>query len=388
MNQSQEFLQLPLGFEGAGVSAGLKNSGAKDLALLINKGPQLFGTGVFTSNQVVAAPVMWSRQVVKDFNVAAVILNSGGANACTGADGFADTHRTAERVAELTGVSASDTAVCSTGLIGVRLPMDKIYSGIEDAAKNLNTDALLDVAQAIMTTDSKPKLFQRNEYGVRIVGVAKGAGMLAPALATMLSVIMTDAIVEPNTAEELFTRAVEKSFNRIDSDGCTSTNDTVLFLASGASGVTLSQEQLSQLLQDATQNLASQLIADAEGHSKVISIKTVNAKSERDAVEVGRACARNNLLKCALHGEDPNWGRVLAAVGTTNAVLDPLNIDVSLNGVMVCRASAPGEDREMVDLSAELIEIVIDIHMGNEEATIWTNDLTAEYVHENSAYAT
>ena len=212
--------------------------------------------------------------------------------------------------------------------------------------------------------------------------------MLAPALATMLSVVMTDAVVNQAEARECFAEAVEKSFNRIDSDGCTSTNDTVLFMASGASGVALSKTELQQCLAQVTSDLAAQLIADAEGHSKVISITTKNAKSERDAVEIGRACARNNLLKCALHGEDPNWGRVLEAIGTTNAVLDPLNIDVSLNGVTVCLASAPGEDRSLVDMSAELIEIEIDLHMGNQSATIWTNDLTAEYVHENSAYAT
>ncbi len=385
---NSESVGLPKGFLGAGIAAGIKSSGAKDLALILNMGPQKFGTAVFTSNQVVAAPVVWSRQVVKDGAVSAVVLNSGGANACTGPEGFADTHKTAEMVAELNGISASDTVVCSTGLIGVRLPMDKISIGVQKASQELTEDSLQAVAEAIMTTDSKPKISTLSHNQVVFAGVAKGAGMLAPALATMLSVVMTDAVVNEMEAKQCFAEAVEKSFNRIDSDGCTSTNDTVLFMASGASGVSVSKAELLDCLTQVTQDLAKQLIADAEGHSKVISITTKNAKSERDAVEVGRACARNNLLKCALHGEDPNWGRVLAAIGTTNAVMDPFNIDVRLNGVQVCRASAPGEDRGLVDLSDELIEIEIDLHMGTQSATIWTNDLTADYVHENSAYAT
>lgn len=381
-------MNLPKGFRGAGLAAGLKSNGNKDLALIVNDGPQLFGTAVFTSNQIVAAPVIWSRQVVKDSNVSAVVLNSGGANACTGPEGFADTHRTAEKVAEVISVSASDTVVCSTGLIGVRLPMEKVLVGIESAANNLKSASLQEVAEAIMTTDSKPKISTLSQEGVEIVGIAKGAGMLAPALATMLSVVMTDAIVEPKKAQEIFAKVCDQTFNRIDSDGCTSTNDTVLFMASGASGITLSEVVLETLLQSICSDLAQQLIADAEGHSKIISIKTINAKSERDAVEIGRACARNNLLKCALNGEDPNWGRILAAVGTTNAVIDPLNIDVSLNGIQVCKSSAPGEDRSKVNMKDELIEIEIDLKVGSHSATIWTNDLSAEYVHENSAYAT
>jgi glutamate N-acetyltransferase/amino-acid N-acetyltransferase len=381
-------MKLPKGFRGAGVACGIKDSGNKDLALIVNEGPQIFGTAVFTSNQIVAAPVIWSRQVVKDSQVAAVVLNSGGANACTGPEGFADTHRTAEKVSEAVGVSSADVVVCSTGLIGVRLPIENLLTGIDIAKNSLSETSLEETATAIMTTDSKPKVSYLELDGVAFAGIAKGAGMLAPALATMLSVVMTDAIVEPETAIACFQSAVEKSFNRIDSDGCTSTNDTVLFMASGASGKTLSRDELQSFLNQVTMDLSGQLIADAEGHSKIISIRTINAKSERDAVEIGRACARNNLLKCALHGEDPNWGRVLAAIGTTNAVMDASNIDVILNGVEVCKASAPGADRNLVDMSAELIEIVIDLHMGTESATIWTNDLTAEYVHENSAYAT
>ena len=379
---------LPAGFRAAGVAAGIKSSGAKDLALLVNDGPNYFGTAVFTSNQVVAAPVTWSQEAVRDREIRAVLLNSGGANACTGPDGFLDTHRSAEKVGELLSISASDVGVCSTGLIGVRLPMEKVMAGIETASKSLAQKNLNDLAEAIMTTDSKPKISRAETSGTHFAGVAKGAGMLAPSLATMLSVVMTDAQVDPGNAEQIFRNVCDKTFDRIDSDGCTSTNDTVFFLASGASGVQLSNEELESALTKICSDLASQLIADAEGHSKIVSITTINAKSERDAVEIGRACARNNLLKCALHGEDPNWGRILAAIGTTNAVIDPQRIDVSLNGVWVCKSSAPGEARESVDMKGERIDILIDLHVGSATATILTNDLTAMYVHENSAYAT
>ena len=346
MTLKNEYSQnLPKGFRGAGVSAGLKSSGAKDLALIVNDGPDYFASAVFTTNQVVAAPVIWSRQVLKDNEVSAVLLNSGGANAATGADGFADTHKSAEEVASLLSISSSDVAICSTGLIGVRLDMEKLLSGLKSAHSSLSSNSTEDLARAIMTTDSKPKIASYESAGVSFTGIAKGAGMLAPSLATMLSVIMTDAKVDKAHADEIFARVCDKTFNRIDSDGCTSTNDTVLFLSSAASGVEVSNEQLEQALFAVASSLSNQLIADAEGHSKIISITTINAKSERDAVEVGRACARNNLLKCALGGEDPNWGRVLAAIGTTNAVIDPLNIDVDLNGVKVCKSSSPGEDR-------------------------------------------
>lgn len=380
--------QLPKGFRAAGVAAGLKSSGKSDVALIVNDGPQFFGSAVFTSNQIVAAPVIWSRQVVRDNQVRAVLLNSGGANACTGPEGFSDTHLSAEKVAELLKDSAGDVVICSTGLIGSRLPMEKLLPGIEQAFSNLNDVGLSEAAEAIMTTDSVPKISTTSDLDFMVSGIAKGAGMLAPALATMLSVVMTDAKVEPRSAEKIFEEVCDKTFNRIDSDGCTSTNDTVLFMASGASGVEPTEAQLRRALEEVCGGLAHQLIADAEGHSKVISITTKNAKSERDAVEIGRACARNNLLKCALHGEDPNWGRILAAIGTTKAVIDPLNIDVELNGVQVCKASAPGAARNLVDMKGKQIEIVIDLHVGNESATILTNDLTAEYVHENSAYST
>lgn len=381
-------MNLPSGFSGAGVSAGLKSNDSKDLTVIVNEGPQYFGTAVFTTNKIVAAPVTWSMEVVKDNEVKAVILNSGGANACTGPDGFVDTHKTAEHVAELLSISASDVVVCSTGLIGVRLLMDKLLSGASAAIANLSNASLIDCATGIMTTDSKPKISTSEISGSTFTGIAKGAGMLAPSLATMLSVIMTDAIVDEYSAKLIFEKIVDRTFNRIDSDGCTSTNDTVLFLASGASGVSLPDAQLEFALQKICSELSFQLIADAEGHSKIVSITTINALSESDAVAVGRACARNNLLKCALHGEDPNWGRILAAIGTTSATFDPYRIDVNLNGVQVCTDSSPGADRDLVDMSGEIIEIVIDLNMGSEIATIMTNDLSAMYVHENSAYAT
>lgn len=380
--------ELPRGFRGAGVSAGLKGSGEKDVALIVNDGPDYFGTAVFTSNQVVAAPVIWSRQVVRDQQVAAVLLNSGGANAATGPVGFADTHKSAEQVSKLLEISSSDVAICSTGLIGVRLPMDEMLAGIVQAHSCLSPDSTEDIARAIMTTDSKPKIANYEKDGALFTGVAKGAGMLAPSLATMLSVILTDAKVENTWADAVFRKVCDRTFNRIDSDGCTSTNDTVLFLSSGASGKVMTNEDLEEALLAVASSLSKQLIADAEGHTKIISITTINAKSERDAVEIGRACARNNLLKCALGGQDANWGRVLAAIGTTNAVIDPLNIDVALNGVKVCIASSPGEDRSKVSMDGELIEILIDLNVGTESATIFTNDLSAAYVHENSAYST
>jgi len=378
---------LPLGFRGAGIAAGIKSSGAKDLALIVNEGPKRFASAVFTSNKVVAAPVTWSRQVVADGEVTAVVLNSGGANACTGPEGFADTHKTAEVVAETLGISASDVVVCSTGLIGSRLPMDNLMAGVVKAAGSLHRDSGSDTAQAIMTTDSHAKYFSVTVNGVSIYGMAKGAGMLAPSLATMLSVVAIDAIVDPAVGDRVFKRVVDRTFSRIDSDGCMSTNDTVLFMASGASGIELTEKELEHMVMECCGYLAMELIGDAEGHSKIVTIVTKNAKSEADALEVGRSCARNNLLKCAIHGEDPNWGRVLAAIGTTSADFDPYTIDVSLNGVMVCRNSAPGDDRTLVEMSDKEVEIVIDLKAGDSQATIWTNDLTAEYIHENSSYS-
>lgn len=380
-------MKLPQGFVGAACAAGLKSTGASDLTLIENTGPSFFGTAVFTSNKVVAAPVIWSRQVVKGQVVRAVVLNSGGANACTGPQGFADTHKTAEKVGELLNVSSGEVVVCSTGLIGELLPMEKIVAGLEKIAPVLHMDSLQECAQAIMTTDSVPKIAQAALGNVQVAGIAKGAGMLAPALATMLSVVMTDAVVSEK-ASAIFAKVTDRTYNRIDSDGCTSTNDTVLFMASGASGQSLSDAELEDLLMNVCGSLASQLIEDAEGSTKSVAITVNNAMSESNAVEVARACARNNLLKAAIFGGDPNWGRVLAAVGTANAHMDPLTIDVSLNGIQVCSNSAPDADKSAVDFSNRLVEIVIDLKVGKASATVMTNDLSHDYVHENSAYST
>lgn len=380
-------MKLPQGFRSASVAAGLKSTGALDLTIIENQGPNFTAAAVFTTNKVVAAPVTWSRQVAKGGIVRAVVLNSGGANACTGPQGFADTHKTAEHVGLSLNVSSGEVIVCSTGLIGELLPMPKIIAGIESIVPVLSNDGLQTSAQAIMTTDSVPKIATANFNGGEFAGIAKGAGMLAPALATMLSVIMTDAIVSEN-AQEIFQRATDRTYNRIDSDGCISTNDTVLFMSSGASGVTITDHELENMLMQVCGSLSAQLIADAEGSTKSVAIKVLNAASEKDAVEVGRACARNNLLKAAIFGGDPNWGRVLAAVGTADAQIDPLAIDVKLNGVQVCTNSAPDGNKTTVKFDFRLVEIDIDLKVGTSTATIMTNDLTHDYVHENSAYST
>lgn len=378
---------LPKGFVASGMHAGLKSSGNFDLTLIQNMGPRFDAAAVYTTNKVVAAPVIWSREVTKGLLVRAAILNSGGANACTGPEGFLDTHRTAEKVGELLEVSAGEVVVCSTGLIGERLPLEKILIGIESLSGSLHTDSLEDIARSIMTTDTVPKISEDQRAGVRTVGVAKGAGMLAPALATMLSVVMTDAIL-PANAQEIFTRACDRTFNRIDSDGCMSTNDTVLLMGSGASGVELAADAFEVIVTEICASLAAQLIEDAEGSTKTVAITVEGAASEGDAVEVARACARNNLLKCAIFGGDPNWGRVLAAVGTAQAEIDPLAIDVNLNGVQVARNSAPFEDKSLVSFDNRLVELTINLNCGTASATVRTNDLSHDYVHENSAYST
>jgi len=380
-------MKLPNGFTAASCAAGLKSSGALDLTLVVNNGPKFDAAAVYTSNQVVAAPVIWSKQVTKEKIVRAAILNSGGANACTGPQGFADTHKTAEYVGQLLNISSGEVVVCSTGLIGELLPMEKIISGIDVISKSLKTDALTDVAQAIMTTDSVAKIANFKDINFEVSGVAKGAGMLAPALATMLSVVMTDAIL-PDAAQEIFQRVCDRTYNRIDSDGCTSTNDTVLLMGSGASGYAPTESEFEALLMQVCGSLSQQLIADAEGSTKTVAINVFGAMSEDEAVNVARACARNNLLKCAIFGGDPNWGRVLAAVGTAQAHLNPLNIDVYLNGVQVVKASAPYADRDQVSFSDRLVTIDINLNMGSAQATVFTNDLSHDYVHENSAYAT
>ena len=380
-------MKLPNGFTAGACAAGLKSSGALDLTLIVNNGPNFAAAAVYTSNQVVAAPVIWSKQVTKEKIVRAAILNSGGANACTGPQGFADTHRTAEHVGEVLGISSGEVVVCSTGLIGELLPMEKIISGVDQISKALSSDSLQDVASAIMTTDSVSKIANFKNENFEISGVAKGAGMLAPALATMLSVVMTDADL-PDSAQEIFQRVCDRTYNRIDSDGCTSTNDTVLLMGSGASGYAPSEPELESALMQICGSLSQQLIADAEGSTKTVAIEIKNAASESDAVEVARACARNNLLKCAIFGGDPNWGRVLAAVGTARVHLNPLDIDVTLNGVQVAKSSAPFEDRNKVSFENRLVTIEVDLKVGSSSATVFTNDLSHDYVHENSAYAT
>ena len=380
-------MKLPNGFSAAACAAGLKSTGALDLTLIVNNGPKFDAAAVYTSNQVIAAPVIWSKQVTKEGLVRAAILNSGGANACTGPQGFADTHQTAERVGEVLDISSGEVVVCSTGLIGELLPMPKIISGIDQISQQLSEDTLQDVASAIMTTDSVSKIATFKSAAFEVSGVAKGAGMLAPALATMLSVVMTDAEL-PENAQELFQRVCDRTYNRIDSDGCTSTNDTVLLMGSGASGYAPSASELEEALMQVCGSLSQQLIADAEGSTKTVAIEVVGAVTEIDAVEVARACARNNLLKCAIFGGDPNWGRVLAAVGTANAKINPLDIDVTLNGVKVAKSSAPFEDRNQVSFADRLVTIQVDLKVGSASATVFTNDLSHDYVHENSAYAT
>lgn len=380
-------MNLPNGFSAASCAAGLKSSGALDLTLIVNNGPKFDAAAVYTSNQVVAAPVTWSRQVTKEKIVRAAILNSGGANACTGPQGFADTHKTAEHVGQVLGISSGEVVVCSTGLIGELLPMEKIISGIDKISQVLQNDTLRDVAQAIMTTDSVAKIANFKNANFEVSGVAKGAGMLAPALATMLSVVMTDAQL-PANAQEIFQRVCDRTYNRIDSDGCTSTNDTVLLMGSGASGYSPDEAELEDALMQVCGSLSQQLIADAEGSTKTVAIEVIGADSESDAVEVARACARNNLLKCAIFGGDPNWGRVLAAVGTAHARLNPLDIDVTLNGVQVAKSSAPFEDRNKVSFEDRLVTIQVNLKIGTAGATVFTNDLSHDYVHENSAYAT
>jgi glutamate N-acetyltransferase/amino-acid N-acetyltransferase len=378
----------PQGFRAAGVAAGLKSSGAADVALVVNDGPQDAAAAVFTTNRFPAAPVLWSRQVLLDGRLRAVVLNSGGANACTGTDGFADTHATAEHTAAELGLGAIDVAVASTGLIGVRLLMDRLLPGVTDAAKALSADGGPDAARAIMTTDSVPKTTVQQREGWSVGGMAKGAGMLAPSLATMLVVLTTDAVVEPPVLQAALRRATGVSLERVDSDGCLSTNDTVVVMANGASGVTPSAGEVTEALTAAATDLAMQLLADAEGSTKDIAITVRNAASVQDALTAGRACARNNLLKTALFGNDPNWGRVLAAIGTTDAAFEADRVDVTINGVTVCRGGAIGDPREGVDLTGRAVTIDVDLRAGTEQATIWTNDLSIAYVHENSAYST
>ena len=376
------------GFRAAGVTAGLKVSGLPDVALVVNDGPSFAAAGVFTTNRVQAAPVMWSRQVLTGGRLRAVVLNSGGANACTGPRGFADTHHTAEHVAELLRCGAGEVAVASTGLIGEFLPMDKLLPGIAAAVEVLDEDGGADAAEAIRTTDTVAKQASASHGGVTVGGMIKGAGMLAPGLATMLCVLTTDAVADAALLDEVLRAATRVTLDRVDTDGCMSTNDTVVLLASGASGVSTTAESLLDLVHAVLADLCEQLIADAEGATKQVRVEVVGAKTEDEAVEVGRSVARSDLLKCALFGGDPNWGRVLAAAGTTQAAFDPMALDVTINDVMICRDSAPGEPRELVDLSGRDVSITLDLKAGSQRATVLTTDLTVAYVHENSAYST
>jgi len=375
------------GFRAAGVAAGLKSSGGLDVALVVNDGPSFAAAGVFTSNRVKAAPVLWCEQVLSTGQLQAVVLNSGGANACTGPAGFADTHHTAEHVAEQLSMGAIDVGVASTGLIGLRLPMPQLLDGITAAVKELSTGGGQSAAEAIMTTDSVPKQAFLSRDGFIVGGMAKGAGMLAPGLATMLVVLTTDAEADSSVLAATLRAATAMTFDRVDSDGAMSTNDTVLLLASGASGAAPDPASLSAAVTEVCHELAQQLLADAEGSTKDISITVEQAASVDDALIAARAIARNNLVKCAFFGADPNWGRILAAVGTTNAVFEPDELDVVINGVEVCRAGGIGADRDSCDLTGRTIAVRVRLHAGEHQATIWTNDLSIAYVHENSAYS-
>jgi glutamate N-acetyltransferase/amino-acid N-acetyltransferase len=376
------------GFLAAGVRAGLKSSGNKDLALVVNQGPLKSAAVVFTTNRCQANPIIWSKQVIADGEVSAIVLNSGGANCYTGPQGFQTTHATAEKVAEVLGVSAGDVLVCSTGLIGEQLDLAKLTAGVEAAAAELSSDAGASAAEAIMTTDSVSKTAHHvSANGWSVGGMAKGAGMLAPGLATMLVVVTTDAVVDSATLDKTLRAATRVTFDRLDSDGCMSTNDQVTLMASGASTFTPDQDEFQAAVTAVCHDLAQQLLRDAEGSSHDIAIEVVKAATEEDAVDVGRSVARNNLFKAAIYGNDPNWGRILAAVGVTKAAFDPYDIDVEINGVSVSRKGQPDQSRDLVDLTPRAVHIRISLNAGSAAATIYTNDLTHEYVTENSAYS-
>jgi glutamate N-acetyltransferase / amino-acid N-acetyltransferase len=378
----------PAGFRAAGVTAGLKPSGRPDMAIVVNDGPRHAAAGVFTSNRCKANPVLWSEQAIKDGVVRAVVVNSGGANCYTGSEGFQTTHATAETVAEALGIGAIDVQVASTGLIGMLNDRDRLLSGARAAVEALGADGGAEAAEAIITTDTVTKQVAVAGDGFTVGGIAKGAGMLAPGLATMLVYLTTDADVDADTCDRALRAATRVTFDRLDSDGCMSTNDTVLLLASGASGVRPAYEALADAVQQACHDLAMRMLADAEGADHDIAIEVRNAASEDEAVDVARAVARSNLFKCAVFGGDPNWGRILAAVGTTDAAFDPTDLDVALNGVWVCRNSGPAEPAGRVDLAPRWVDVTVDLKAGGSTATVWTNDLTHAYVHENAAYST
>jgi glutamate N-acetyltransferase/amino-acid N-acetyltransferase len=377
----------PAGFAAGAVAAGLKPSGAPDLALVRNLGPRFDAAAVFTSNRVTAAPVRWSRQVIADQTLQAVILNSGGANACTGVDGLNDAQHGADRVAEQLGIAAADVAVCSTGLIGEQLPMDRYHAAVPALVAEASTDGGTGAATAILTTDTHTKQATSTVGDATIGGMAKGAGMLAPGLATMLVVITTDAVIDGPDLDTALRHATRHTFDRLDSDGCMSTNDTVIALSSGAFGSRPSCDDFTAALTRVCDDLAQQMLADAEGAKHQIAVTVAGAATESDAITVGRAIARNNLVKCAVFGQDPNWGRVLAAIGTTDACFDPDALDVAFNGIGVCQGGAIGQPRELVDLTSPQVSIDVDLHAGTQTATIWTNDLTYDYVTENAEYS-
>jgi glutamate N-acetyltransferase/amino-acid N-acetyltransferase len=378
----------PRGFRAAGVTAGLKPSGRPDVALVVNDGPLRAAAAVFTSNRFKANPVLWSEQVMKDGNVRAVVLNSGGANCGTGKAGFQTTHATAERVAELLQDGAGDVVVCSTGLIGPLFSRERLLLGVDEAVADLSADGGPAAATAIMTTDTVVKQSVASGGDFTVGGMAKGAGMLAPALATMLVVLTTDAEVDAAACDRALRAATRTTFDRLDSDGCQSTNDTVVLMASGASGVTPDPAAFDEAVRQVCEDLALQLLADAEGSAHDIAIEVVGAASEEDALEVGRSIARSNLFKCAVFGEDPNWGRVLASVGTTSATFDVYAIDVHFNDVQVCKSGEQFEDPAKVVFDGRAVHVLVALHAGDAAATIRTNDLTTAYVHENSAYST
>jgi len=375
----------PKGFVAAGTASGLKSSGNKDLALIVNTGAKR-AAAVFTTNRCQANPILWSKEVIKDGQVAAIVLNSGGANCYTGPQGFQTTHQTAELVADLLSEAAGDILVCSTGLIGEQLDGEKLFAGVRAAHADLSDSGGEDAARAIMTTDSVPKLAVREGRGFRIGGIAKGAGMLAPGLATMLVVITTDADLSATELDSALRKATRVSFDRLDSDGCMSTNDQVTLMASALAEVP-DLAEFETLLTELCKELALKLLDDAEGASHNIHITVEGAASELDAVMVARSIARNNLFKAAIFGNDPNWGRILAAVGTTSAEFDPYNIDVSINQVLISSKGQPANDRSLVDLSPKKVEILVNLNAGSDFATVVTNDLTHAYVEENSAYS-
>ncbi|MDT7774413.1 MAG: glutamate N-acetyltransferase / amino-acid N-acetyltransferase [Pseudonocardiales bacterium] len=379
----------PSGFRAAGIAAGIKTTGALDMAMVVNDGPQLHAAGVFTTNKIQAAPVLWSRQVLTTGRLRAVVLNSGGANACTGSQGFQTTHATAEKAAEVLECGAAEIAVCSTGLIGSQLPRDVVLAGVAAVAAKLadTGQSATEAATAVLTTDTRPKQgVYRDDDGWRIGGFAKGAGMVAPAMATLLAVLSTDASVEPAELDRALRAASSRTFEQLDFDGGTSTNDTVLLMANGASGVKVGAEELTDALTAFCTTLVDQLQADAEGATKHVTVAVRGAATEREALAVARRVARDSLVKTAFFGSDPNWGRVAMAVGNANATIDPHRLEIAMNGVTLCRDGAAAGDRHAADLSGRDILVEVDLHVGAAAAQIRTTDLSPRYVEENSAY--